>query len=53
MARDRVRYSFINEQPDWDYRELIDDEEPQMQRERAGCQEERRWNGALPVFTSG
>lgn len=44
MARDRVRYRFVNEQPDWNYRDLIDDEEPQMQRQRAGCQEERQWS---------
>ncbi|HWM95209.1 MAG TPA: hypothetical protein VN493_30930 [Thermoanaerobaculia bacterium] len=44
MARDRVRYRFVNEQPDWDYRELIEDEEPQMQRQRECCQEERQWS---------
>jgi hypothetical protein len=27
MARDQMRYRFVNEQPDWDYRDLIDDEE--------------------------
>lgn len=44
MTRDRVRYRFVNEQPDWNYRDLIDDEEPQMQRQRARCQEERQWS---------
>ncbi|HEX5716330.1 MAG TPA: hypothetical protein VF179_09230 [Thermoanaerobaculia bacterium] len=46
MARDRVRYRFVNEQPDWDYRDLIDDEEPQMQLHRWRCQEEQRWSFA-------
>lgn len=43
MPRDRVRYRFINEQPDWNYYDLID-EEPQMQRQREACREERRWS---------